>query len=559
MKFRHKIERIDITGRHDASSRMFVCDVATVGRSLNCNVRLEDRSISIIHAKLYLEGEKFIVEAVGEDSKIRVNRRTTRKSALKPGDVLQLGEATFTVFFDKTFWGLHEIRDERKSALAKDRLEKAAQKLDLTRFYPSYLSLSLLAIFLVLLLGFIEPLTGHAVQRWSSGELSNPHRMFENNCTVCHTKPFSRVQDSACKECHRMSSHVPLARYKQVHVTPNPGKCVDCHGEHEGKQGTTRPNDRLCVSCHSREELQLGFGKRRPVFSFKRHPEFSVITALTDKGVAASRVPLDANPRPTFASTLKFNHEVHLKGPIRSRTVDRNLTCSSCHHLRIDKKQFEAISFKRDCQDCHALGFDDDLPNVEVPHGAPDVVFPFLYAEYAKLLLAEAPDADPNARKRPGEEEHVTDLKRAFEQQIATQRARDAEKTVFAKTGCQLCHTVHEINAEGAGKSNFSVDPANVPGRWMPAAIFSHGVHTAVQCTQCHVGTRESKKAEDILLPGVATCQKCHNARPGNGKVGSPCISCHSYHQPLIMLNSQKLLIDELRYMNGDRGLPYAE
>jgi hypothetical protein len=58
-------------------------------------------------------------------------------------------------------------------------------------------------------------------------------------------------------------------------------------------------------------------------------------------------------------------------------------------------------------------------------------------------------------------------------------------------------------------------------------ARFNHLPHVQqMQCEACHTRIRKSKKAEQVNLPGVANCMRCH--RPG--KTRDDCAECHFYH-----------------------------
>ena len=55
--------------------------------------------------------------------------------------------------------------------------------------------------------------------------------------------------------------------------------------------------------------------------------------------------------------------------------------------------------------------------------------------------------------------------------------------------------------------------------RWMTHAKFDHQAHQLVTCTECHAQAKTSNKTADVLLPGIATCQKCHNGGTYCGEI----------------------------------------
>ena len=68
---------------------------------------------------------------------------------------------------------------------------------------------------------------------------------------------------------------------------------------------------------------------------------------------------------------------------------------------------------------------------------------------------------------------------------------------------------------------------AGVP--MLTRANYNHHPHLQqMGCQACHLQIAESKKAEDVNLPGVQSCQGCH--RPGRSR--NNCAECHTYHPP---------------------------
>ncbi|HEY1424858.1 MAG TPA: cytochrome c3 family protein, partial [Candidatus Acidoferrum sp.] len=73
-----------------------------------------------------------------------------------------------------------------------------------------------------------------------------------------------------------------------------------------------------------------------------------------------------------------------------------------------------------------------------------------------------------------------------------------------------------------------AVTPASITLQWLPHARFDHDAHTGFSCAGCHANALTSAQESDILIPGIATCQKCH--APGAGFAESRCFECHTYH-----------------------------
>jgi predicted CXXCH cytochrome family protein len=89
-----------------------------------------------------------------------------------------------------------------------------------------------------------------------------------------------------------------------------------------------------------------------------------------------------------------------------------------------------------------------------------------------------------------------------------------------------------------ANPDMFAVAPSHAPKRFFTAAIFSHSAHSAVECLECHANAKTSVSGTNLLMPGIAVCQRCHDgqSRPqgpalSNGHAESGCSLCHEYHE----------------------------
>jgi hypothetical protein len=108
---------------------------------------------------------------------------------------------------------------------------------------------------------------------------------------------------------------------------------------------------------------------------------------------------------------------------------------------------------------------------------------------------------------------------------------------VLGQTTCQKCHPALDP-AKGV---NQTIAPAEIPAVWFKHARFDHTAHRAVDCRECHEQATKSTASADVLLPGIATCVKCHAPVSGVGQAATggarhDCITCHTYHggdQPL--------------------------
>jgi hypothetical protein len=129
--------------------------------------------------------------------------------------------------------------------------------------------------------------------------------------------------------------------------------------------------------------------------------------------------------------------------------------------------------------------------------------------------------------------------------QWVTERTAEAEELLWRKT-CNQCHTLRAYTTGSSGRIEQSVAaseaskaydssfglpyvvPANTTLQWMPHAKFDHSAHTGFTCVSCHEKALTSTETSDVLLPGIANCQKCH--APGPEHAESRCFECHTYH-----------------------------
>jgi hypothetical protein len=416
---------------------------------------------------------------------------------------------------------------------------------------PAMRSILLALGALTLLACGIYPVLSGRFAFWNSGPISNSHKLIEKDCKKCHAEPFQRVQDAQCLNCHELSDHAAgIGEFSRQHGQLV-HSCGDCHMEHNEDHGLLVKDAAFCVNCHGTLPKLQASSQLLAVSHFSNHPQFRV-SVKNDSGVT-ERVSLDDRGKIVDQAQIKLNHAIHLKAGLRGPAGPITLTCQSCHQLDTDFKKIRPISFDSHCRDCHNLGFDERLPEVQVPHGNAEAVYPALFTEYSKLLL-------------PGADRSVADeaVSRRFPQAIIPQQklglggiaevaqsARDAEKQLFTKTGCFLCHTYKqkEPSEQTPGGSLYEIVEPRIPAVWLPAARFSHGAHEEFSCESCHSDTRNSTETKDVLLPKIQLCRDCHQQGAGPGRVESGCGECHSYHVALGFPNEKKHSIAE--YLRG--------
>ena len=550
MKFRYRLERININGLKEYSVQYFLCDDLLIGRGASCPIHLPFRSVEIKHAKLLTNTDGSIaIQDISERRGIKVNGRRVKKANLKAGDKVQIGEIQLECFNDGTYWGFRETRSDAHLTTSEATLNADLKRLNLARFYPSATSLSLLAMSIVVLFFFSGPARGKDLQLWSSGPISNVHHLIGNSCDSCHGAPFEPVQDRACQKCHNMSEHaesLPAALKDHPELGQ---RCAECHVEHKGGSRPVEKSSRVCVECHADLTGVVARADRPKVGSFERHPEFRVSTVsfLSNDQRQVIRSELGKGARDT--TRLAFGHKLHLEAGLRGLAKDKAaLVCADCHVTDPARREMLPVTFEQQCSSCHPLSFDERLPDKQVPHGDSGAVYNFIYAEYSKLFLVKEQQNERMEKVRrikPG----VTVIDAPdiqFTREFVEGESRNAEREIFTRTGCKVCHQIEEIKERAPGETGFRVLTPYMPVGWFAAAQFDHGAHESTACVACHAQATKSERTEDLLLPKIETCKSCHTGVGHPTKVDSPCISCHSFHDPLHLSESQKRSVSKL-------------
>lgn len=460
--------------------------------------------------------------------------------------------------------------------------KKLAQRIDLNYFKrPTQLKRAKLWLAILLPAIALAWIAGHFIARdsrvYSSGRLSNPHAVFETQCTACHVQraeEFSaKAENSACLACHDGPIH-----HEEQTRAPN---CAECHVEHRGKIKLSAASNQACATCHA-NLLVKGGETHFPsgIRSFEDgHPEFD----------AAENNNIDTG-------TIKLNHKLHMQ-PIRrsANGPDAQLDCGDCHrpaasagaawpygdakymaatvsYLDADNFQLGGrsglaphnppsgrelmapVKFANACAACHLLVFDKRFDE-GVPHDRPDVIHAFLVKKFAgyiaghpnELREMQDPSRELIGKRLPPRMQTLT-MSQWVEEKVAV-----AEELLARKT-CAQCHGMalqklpdtaiarwmasHESSNTGqippgrvapAVPQRFPmVAAANTKLRWLPHSKFDHSAHTGFTCVSCHSKALKSTDSSDILIPGVATCKTCH--APGPNHAESRCFECHTYH-----------------------------
>jgi hypothetical protein len=381
---------------------------------------------------------------------------------------------------------------------------------------------------------------------WNPGHLSSSHQPWANDCKVCHTKPFERVQDKDCVACHAATGeHVSLktAKVEGLHEV----RCATCHRDHQGEFGLTEQNKRYtgtnCAACHTDIKASFPKSQAENVKDFATdHPDFRIQVDIGAGPDLLARMRRTAHKKLTEPTNLKFPHDVHLTaGGVRSPKGKVKMACDTCHKPNSDGSTFQPVTMKDNCQSCHALKFEPAVSNREVPHGSVSQVLTTLrefysYVSTNKVPLDRRAEDGPIFNIRPGKEDAMSSFVRTPGD--ARNRAAAAATELFEKTSCITCHEVTrkkgpgEKGTPGQDMPQWSIAPMTPQHAWMPKAHFSHVRHQSAKCADCH-DSAKSKEASDVSMPAIAQCQDCHaGKKPVVNKVTSDCGLCHGFHMP---------------------------
>ena len=437
---------------------------------------------------------------------------------------------------------------------AERTTKKRAQRIDLNYFKrPHPLRRWRLWLSVAVPLVALIWIGAHAVrgnQRvYSAGKMSAAHAVLAAKCDACHFEMagfFSqKTSDRACLACH----DGPIHHDDQV-FTP---KCSSCHEEHRGVMQLAKTSDAACTQCHANLRVASGPVKYvRDIENFgSGHPEFAALR------------PGAADP-----GTIKLNHAVHMKKNLKGPDGQPvQLDCDDCHRpanstqawrfaapappvampgvnanvtntaaaaamppsqksdlpaMVLARAYMAPPVYAKTCAACHSLQFDKRFTE-GAPHDTPEVIHAFLVQKFTQYIAGHPAEVRemvpvPGLPQRP----QPVAVRVLTPPQWVAEHVGEAEQLLYGKT-CKQCHALSVAPRDGLPV----VVKSNITPRWMPHANFNHARHQLVACTECHAALT-SRETSDILLPGIATCEKCHHS--GADGAEARCFECHTYH-----------------------------
>ncbi len=427
---------------------------------------------------------------------------------------------------------------------------------------------------------------------YSRGPVANVHQTWEANCTACH-EPFTPIQkdhwamdwigwfnaDQKCQACHAGPKHHANEK--------TPPSCAACHREHGGRDASlVRLDDRDCTQCHADLGAGATFGAKVRTPADMYH--------IRGFSTAAGHGDFQHLKETPQYQKLRFNHKLHMAPDLITPengdphfTLDKisefdrlqfdkgrfgyiQLECASCHQLDSQGGYFGGrtagdymlpVRYQAHCQACHPLTYERKDNNdansgpLAVPHGIqPREIRQILQGVYtAKAFKDEWSvfERKVPARPLPGKQLGDDGAKAG---KLIGDKVAAAEKNLYlGKKTCGECHYY-----EPAGHMTDTKPPVwvvedlhfiartNVPQVWFQHARFNHAAHRGVECRSCHANAyarledktangMASRVSDDILIPGMDICVKCHapQTKSGGAVTGGArfdCTECHRYH-----------------------------
>ncbi len=427
----------------------------------------------------------------------------------------------------------------------------------------------------------------HVLERdnrvYSSGRLSAAHAVLEKECAACHVQRAggfsSAAADSACLACHDGPAH------HASNINANV-RCAECHVEHRGRINLVATKNQSCAQCHgdlAAANRDSKYAKHIRSFA-DGHPEFAALRSvagapvrdsgsiklnhalhlrLIRRGPSGPMVQLDcinchaacaADPDLTYSDARYRAASVSYKERDLVVQIDRE-TLKQARPIT-GRELMPPPKFANACAGCHLLTFDARFDD-GVPHDTPEVIHVFLVKKFSGYIASHAAELqevqDPR-RSLTGRANGPASRSLSQTQWVA-EHVAVSEELLWHKT-CSQCHTLsgttlqdvriarwnaansrESLRAGSTGSNKLAmlpasslpkIAPANITLQWLPHARFDHDAHRGFSCAGCHQNALTSAEQSDMLIPGIATCQKCHAQDPDHAE--SRCFECHTYH-----------------------------
>jgi hypothetical protein len=534
-------------------------DSISIGRGSDQLIQINSRQVGLAHCSIVRHSDgQFEATSSGA---MTVNKRSCGNQLLKNGDIIRVASAEIEVSIPQQqataeyAISLHVRHVEQGTSQTRAKLE--ATRIDQTLFRSRPLAWLLLVAIIcgALAIPYIKSFgiptswisaTPEATQStlsswsdsiqssewgpshaiWNSGPLADAHQYFADQCDSCHAAPFEKTSLAACMECHS-STGVHSNKPELGFQVADEKACSSCHVDHNGG-GLIRATQQRCVDCHSDiKATSLGMSELANVVDFdKSHPEFSLAIYRHNGTDWLSEQRTLGGASSSEESGLRFSHKFHLeKAALLSSSNSDDLVCSDCHSANSDGG-FNDISMEGQCQSCHSLSFDTDVPEYQAPHQQIDQVVAAIETWYQRKHRKGQALSNGWKTLRPGQTATPTSA-------IDTQEhAQKVAESLIEREACVQCHLIEERSAALAKRK---IAPVFLQPNWLKSGSFDHRLHSNAECSDCHAAADSSQSA-DVLIPSVKLCQTCHIGEDmeidlGDKQTKSSCLDCHAYHQ----------------------------
>ncbi|MBV9203212.1 MAG: cytochrome c3 family protein [Alphaproteobacteria bacterium] len=302
-------------------------------------------------------------------------------------------------------------------------------------------------------------------------------------------------------------------------------RCAQCHEEHRGLHSLVIRENALCVKCHRSLSVTAPKTAIRDVRGFPDgHPQFRVTLVSDAAKKSVEKVDLGADPKPADHPGLVFSHAAHLDVQKMRGTGHDPLDCANCHVKEPSGQGFLAITYEGQCQRCHALKFDPELPQIQ--HGSDDGIEKVVEGFYAARAIERGvptPSGPEIERRVPGAVAVPSEPPGRLA--WVRQQTTGALEVIYDKRrGCFQCHI------SDPARGQYRVAPVLMLTRFLAPAVFDHTKHAPIVCGDCH-DARHSQVSSNVLIPGRENCVTCHGSETSSFNVQSTCTTCHVFHR----------------------------
>lgn len=434
----------------DGQQRRLEKDAVYLGRLTSCEVLLDDKTVSRIHASISFQDGRYTLVNLSKGSILTLNGRPLspqRSDVLADGDIIQIGPFTIEVersgdeillrpqravagvvaepaaaaAEDDDAGGVLDVFWEKRTREKEDwgtRLRPTAEPIPGKAMFNWRPTRDLrrpwavgLFIWAFLIVGVAAVLAYYKYpQAYAPKPLANPHvvdsneRLIataanKNSCTTCHT-PGEPIEN-ACIKCHTAEQfHATNTKaHEDAGIT-----CMSCHKEHQGPDHSLNGSAILsCAQCHNDNNKNSYNGKAVRTAHDGSYGYPAVDGKWTWQGVY--REVADAIPEIKAPATgdkdeqnriSRHFHTVHvarLKVPARLQGDKFGLvSCSTCH------KTFEPVDRvtpRETCAACHMNAPDDTSRDRRFPAGQANCIschvqHPYSSGRWSEFLSDEA-------------------------------------------------------------------------------------------------------------------------------------------------------------------------